>query len=266
MLFEDKKLHLESVENLIQCPIHTIEPFALMLAPAYMLMKLNQKLVSVKAPLDFFTADELQRLKVNEVFYFPKFIKASVRFQTAARLIRKFLTLQQSELSSAPFEISKESFSVLSDLWGSKIQVEPFFMAIFTDQLCDPLENEKMLWARENAVINHDHGLLLSGTLVFMALHLGWFDLAKLNHYRKSIYERTVQGEEWLKPTSEIESLVCDINKILKHEPAISLHTLGDLSKEWSNKLISRLQVLGTKNTSKISESVSIFGEEGFAA
>ena len=51
--YETKKLQLESVDKLIQCPVHTIEPFALMLAPAYILMKLNQKLVSVKAPLDF---------------------------------------------------------------------------------------------------------------------------------------------------------------------------------------------------------------------
>ena len=106
MLFEDKKLQLESVERLIQCPVHSIEPFALMLAPVYILMKLNLKLVSVKAPLDFFTEEELQRLKSHEVFYLPKFVKSSVRFQTAARLIRKIITIQQYELSSAPFEIS----------------------------------------------------------------------------------------------------------------------------------------------------------------
>lgn len=266
MLFEDKKLQLESVENLIQCPIHTIEPFALMLAPVYILMKLNQKLVSVKAPLDFFTEDELQRLKIHEVFYLPKFVKSSVRFQTAARLIKKIITLQQSELSPAPFEISKESFDALSKLWGKQIQIEPFFMGIFTDEFCEPLDQEKMLWARENAVIKHDHGLLLSGALVFVALHLGWFDIRQLNQHRNSIYERTIQGEEWEDPTSEIEFIVSDLNKIISSETSINLEKLRMVESEWAQKLASRLEFLKNKNTNLIYDSSTIFGEEGFAA
>jgi hypothetical protein len=266
MLFEDKKLQLESIDKLIQCPVYTIEPFALMLAPAYVLMKLNQKLVSVKAPLDFFTDDELQRLKTNEVVYFPKFVKSSVRFQTAARLIKKILTIKQSELSPASFEISKESFSVLSELWGKQIQVEPFFMAIFADEFCKPLDQEKMLWARENAVIKHDNGLLLSGASVFMALHLGWYDIDQLNEFRKSIYERTVEGEEWLNPKSELELIVSELNKTLKADKAINLENLKLNSSEWSNKLAARLQFLKNKNTNFIYLSASIYGEEGFAA
>jgi len=43
MLFDEKRLQMESATQLIQCPIHTVEPFALMLAPVYVLMKLNQK-------------------------------------------------------------------------------------------------------------------------------------------------------------------------------------------------------------------------------
>lgn len=266
MLFEDKKLQLESVDQLIQCPIYSIEPFALMLAPVYILMKRNQKLVSVKAPLDFFTADELQRLKVHEVFYLPKFVKSSVRFQTAARLIKKIITLQQSELSPAPFEISKESFDALSKLWGKQIQIEPFFMGIFADEFCEPLNQDKMLWARENAVIRHDHGLLLSGALVFVALHLGWFDIEQLNQFRKSIYERTVEGEEWENPSSEIEYIVHDLNQIIATETSIDLEKLRLINSEWANKLASRLEFLKRKNTNLIYDSATIFGEEGFAA
>ncbi len=266
MLFEDKKLQLESVDKLIQCPIYTIEPFALMLAPVYILMKLNMKLVSVKAPLDFFTADELQRLKFHEVFYFPKFAKSSVRLQTAARLIRKILTIQQSELSSAPFEISKESFSALSELWGKQIQVEPFFMGIFADEFCQPLNQEKMLWARENAVINHDHGLLLSGAAIFVALHLGWFDVKFLNDQRNRIYERTVQGEEWSNPNSEFEYIVSDLNKLLHSDKSLNLQNLKLIKSEWAQKLASRLLFLKNKNTNFTYGSASIYGEEGFAA
>lgn len=266
MLFEDKKLQLESVDQLIQCPIYSVEPFALMLAPVYVLMKLNQKLVSVKAPLDFFTADEIQKLKTYEVFYMPKFVRSSVRFQTAARLVKKLLVLQQRELSSAPFEISKESFGALSSLWGKQIQVEPFFMAIFTDEFCNPLNQEKMLWARENAVAHHDHGLLLSGALVFVALHLGWFDLEFLNAQRAMIYERTVQGEDWGSPTSEIEAIVKDLHQLLQVEPSLNLENLKSLNSEWARKLAARLRFLRGKNSNFTYESASIFGEEGFAA
>jgi hypothetical protein len=107
MLFEDKKLHLESIDQLIQCPISSVEPYSLMLSPVYVLMKLNKKLVSVKAPLDFFTKDELNRLSSNEVFYLPKFANSSVRFQTAARLVHNVLTIRQKKFNAAPFEISK---------------------------------------------------------------------------------------------------------------------------------------------------------------
>jgi len=266
MLFDDKKLQLESINDLVQCPVHTVEPYSLMLAPVYVLMKLNQKFVSVKAPLDFFTDDELQRLKTHEVFYLPKFVKSSVRFQTAGRLIRKMLTLKQAQLSAAPQEISKESFSVLSELWGKQVHIEPFFMSIFAEEFCTPLNPEKMLWAREHAVVKHDHGLLLSGTLVFIALHLGWFDFEELDQYRISIYERTVQGEDWSAPTSALEFIVKDLNDILNAHPAITLEVLTEVSCEWSNKLSSRLKFLKTKNTNISYDSVTIFGKEGFAA
>jgi len=266
MLFDDKKLQIESISDLIQCPVHSVEPYALMLAPVYVLMKLNQKFVSVKAPLDFFTEEELERLKTHEVFYLPKFVKSSVRFQTAGRLIRKMLTLQQGQLSSAPHEISRESFSLLSELWGKQVSVEPFFMSIFAEEFCATLKTEKMLWAREHALIKHDHGLLLSGALIFIALHLGWFDLEELNQLRTSIYERTVQGEDWSVPKSELEFIVCDLNQVLNEHPAITLEVLSDMSSEWSNKLSARLRFLKNKNTNFSYDSVSIFGKEGFAA
>jgi len=266
MQFDDKKLQLESIGEMIQCPVYSIEPFSLMLAPVYILMKLNQKFVSVKAPLDFFTADELERLKTHEVFYLPDFVKSSVRFQTAGRLIRKMLTLQQNQLSPAPQEFSREAFNVLSELWGKQVQVEPFFMSIFADELCSPLESEKMLWAREHAVVKHDHGLLLSGALIFIALHLGWFDYEELDRVRRMIYERTVQGEEWSSPETELEFIVFDLNRIMSIHSAITLEVLKEVSCEWSNKLAARLMFLRNKNTNFRYDSVTIFGKGGFAA
>src|SRR5262249_4357807 len=121
-------------------------------------------------------------------------------------------------------------------------------------------------WARENAVLKHDHGLLLSGALVFIALHLGWFDLEVLNKYRNEIYERTVAGEMWVHPCSELESIVCDLNHLLLSQTSLNLLNLRAFSSEWSHKLASRLEYLKNKNTNFMHPSVSIFGEGGFAA
>ncbi len=266
MLFEDKKLHLESIEELIQCPISSVEPYSLMLSPVYVLMKLNKKLVSVKAPLDFFTEDELKRLSVNEVFYLPRFANSSVRFQTAARLVQNVLTIRQKRFNAAPFEISKEVFAALSPLWGKQFKVEPFFMSVFTEELCEPLDPKRMLWARENVVVKHDQGLLLSGALVFIALHLGWYDLDELNHVRSEIYERTIRDESWDYPGSQLGLIAAELNEFFEIHQSIDLETLRLFESDWAQKLHSRLQRLLSLNTNQMYDSVSIFGDEGFAA
>ena len=266
MLFDDKKLQLESVNELIRCPIHSIEPYALMLAPVYVLMKLNKKLVSVKAPLDFFTQEELEKLNSSDVLYLPKFVKSSVRFQTAARVTKNIFTVTQAPLNPTPYEISKESFNVLSELWGKQVQIEPFFMSIFADELCSPLDFKKLIWAREHQVVKHDHGLLLSGTFVFIAVHLGWFDLELLSRYRNMIYEKTVQGEEWGLPANELETIIQDLNQVIEVKPHLNIAILRDLPSEWAKKLASRLDQLYKKRKTLIHDSVSIYGPEGFVA
>jgi hypothetical protein len=266
MLFEDKKLQLESVEDMIRCPVVSVEAFALMLSPVYVLMKLNKKLVSVKAPLDFFTEEELSRLKSHEVFYLPKFALSSVRFQTAGRLVKNILTIKNHNEHPAPYEQSREIFNVLGPLWGKQIQLEPFFLCVLAEELCEPLDSEMMLWARENALVKHDLALLISGTLVFIALNLGWFNLKQLSEVRKEIYEKTVQGEDWSYPQTELESIVSDVYRILDFSPSLNIETLRSCNRDWSQKILSRLEYLMKVNPNMKYESVTIYGEEGFAA
>ena len=92
MLFDDRKFDAAQLAEMFSCPISTIEPYSLLLAPAYVYMKRNERVVSVKGPLDFFTPDELERIRGYEMIYFPKFVKSSVQFQTSARLVRKILS------------------------------------------------------------------------------------------------------------------------------------------------------------------------------
>jgi hypothetical protein len=269
MLFDDKKLTPEAITELLHCPVHSIEPYTLMLAPVYVFMKLNQKFVSVKAPLDFFVPEELERLKSHETFYLPRFIKSSVRFQTSARLAKKILLLQSQQKGMkalATYESSNEVLKVMATLWSKQIQVEPFFMAVFTHEFCLPLKKETMVWAREQAVVRHDQGLLLAGAFVFIALHLGMHDYELLNRLRDEIYERTVSGEDWTEPKNLNDLIVSQLDQLVTSGDAIGKDTLIYLQEEWSQKILARLKRVEKDYAKYLENAPSIFGAEGFVA
>jgi len=266
MLFDERKLSTESIDDLIQCPVHTIEPYSLMLAPVYVLMRLNHKLVSVKAPLDFFLPDELERLKRYEMFYIPKFVQLSVQFQTAARVMKNVLHSEIAGLKPAPYEVSHEILSLIAPLWGKELQVEPFFMAIFAHELCEPLTPEQIVWAREQAVVRHDLGLMLSGAFVFIAAHLGWQDFEALTQARNDIYVRTVTGEEWDDPKNELELMVSGLNVLLSQNRSVSCDALEGIGDEWARKVSARIRTFVRYRGLPKRSSPTIYGDEGFAA
>lgn len=266
MLFDDRKLEPSQLVEMLSCPIETIEPYSLLLAPAYIYMKRNERVVCVKAPLDFFTPEELERVRRYDVVYFPKFVKSPVRFQTAARLIRKILLREEGKLPRATYELMREVSHAVSELWFSDLRVEPFFAAVFSQELCDPLLPERILWAREEAVARHDHGLLLSGMFVFVALQTGWINLPELSRCRNEIYERTVRGEEWNEPRSEMDSIVGDLNRLVGTKPNLSLTDLLGIDAEWAKLLAARIRHWSPKLTAKKDKSPSIYGPEGLIA
>lgn len=268
MYFEDKKLTPEAVDNLFQASITTVQPYTLMLSPVYVYMKRNEKFVSVKAPLDFFTPEELEKLKIYEVFHFPKFVKNSVRYQTAARLVQSLFKNpfgKARELEYVSYEYSDEIVKMVGKLWGKEMKIEPFFMAIFTHELCETFKPELMLWARETNVVNHDHGLLLSGVFVFLAVHLGYYNLEQLNTYRDEIYSRTVQGETWESPKNEMEIMVSELNRLMQIKKTIEPHDFEDLNLEWAWRLRGRLKRIANKIAKRAEAAPSIYGPEGFA-
>ena len=255
MLFEAKKLDLDAAEELFQCRVSSVRPFALMLSPVYVFMKRNQKFVSVKAPLDFFTPDELSTLGRYEEFFLPKSVVEVSAFQTAARLVRGILDKAQSGFPPASFEISNELIKVLAPLWGKEILVSPFCAAIFADELCGPLESGELLLGRESAVIKHDLGLLLSGLLVFVLVHLGWFDRERLIRIRLEVYGRTIRGEEWSNPANEWESVSTDLMRILNLSLHLGLEFLEECPSQWSFALRGRIR--------RILETARVIEERG---
>jgi hypothetical protein len=61
MEFSRKKLGQEAIRELRVCSIASVQPYALMLSPVYAYLPQNAKFVAIKAPLDFFTPEELAR-------------------------------------------------------------------------------------------------------------------------------------------------------------------------------------------------------------
>jgi hypothetical protein len=269
MTFEDKKLGLESIEDLFQCGINTVEPYALMLAPVYVFMKLNEKLVSVKAPLDFFTPDELKHLSRYETFYIPKSVQSGSRFQTAAKIIRNLLTVKSDDTNFSPatYEISNEVMIALFSLWGKDLRVDPFFCAVFADELCGAFNPEKMVEARETAVVRHDAGILLSSVLTFILLHLGYFDYSALCKIRVMAYEAIVDRDEsWDDVSQEWHIVARDLKKILGQNSTFAPEMLRQNNAEWVRKFQGRVRRIENTPSLKKYPSLSVSDEEGMSA
>ena len=241
---ENDNVRSFSQKDLFECRISTVAPFALMLSPVYVYMKLNEKMVSVKAPLDFFTPEELVQLSRYEVFYIPKAIRAGSRFQTAAKLVRNLLSgsLHRDAFLPSTFELSNEVLFSLVPLWGRQLSVDAFFCAVFTDELCGSLRPEKLLEARETEVVRHESGILLSSLVVFVLLHLGYLDLRLLCEIRKTIYEGIVDLDETFEePKFEWSVVARDLRKVLEQQSVFSIESLAGSQCDWVLKFRSRI-------------------------
>jgi hypothetical protein len=242
MLFEVKKFELQSAEDLLQCRINTVKPYALMPGPVYVFMKRNEKYVSVKAPLDFFTPDELFSFERYEMFYLPKAVSEVSGFQTSARLVRSLIGGTRKPFPPAPYEVSDEVLKVLAPVWGKTLEMSPFCAAIFTDELCGSLAPDELIHGRDTTVARHDLGLLLSGFLVFVLVHLGWLDCALLERIRTATYSRTIRGEDWGAPKNEWEAINRDLIGVLDARSSLTRTALESIPSEWAMQLLGRLE------------------------
>ena len=66
MDFSNRKLPVSAAPNMRSVPIGELKPYSLMLAPVYVFLKRNERFVAVKAPMDFFTPEEIERLRPYE--------------------------------------------------------------------------------------------------------------------------------------------------------------------------------------------------------
>jgi hypothetical protein len=199
MDFRPRKLPKEAAIDLRISPIVSVKPYSLMLAPVYVFMRLNQKFIGIKGPLDFFTPEELERLQSFESFFLPAFVDAALPFRQIARNVRRLLSWEpeieeKSTLPPSPYEVSDAVLRMVGPLWGAGLVIEPFFATVFANELCDLLPPEKLRLAREKDVAAYERSVLRAGWAVFLAVHLGYCDLPFLNALLQRTFDASFTG------------------------------------------------------------------------
>src|SRR5688572_28742190 len=131
MFYSRKKLSSDESNYLVKISSGDLEPYNLLYSPVYVYLVKNEKFLAVKGPFDFFSDEDLERLKTHDAFYVPKFVQSLNYFRKSAKQIRivlqsrltTTLRIQQDPnfkvlTARAPFEISNTILSVLGMLWN----------------------------------------------------------------------------------------------------------------------------------------------------
>ena len=272
MEFSRKKLSEESNPSLRTCPVESVSAYALMLAPVYVRMRANGKYVAVKAPLDFFSPAELDRWRPFGSFYFSDFVDSSLKFREAGGKVKALLNAESGfgEMKAfplAPYEISDAILRVIGPLWSEKMKVEPFFVTVLVNEICDLFPGSLLEKARDLDVMRFERALFRASWAVFLALHLGHHDLFCLNQLRIKVFGSAISGHiaEFGSPEmnelTELAELTLSGNEEVR---ALAGEGLRLVSSRASRKIIARLERVKNELTVPGQEPSTIYGPRGF--
>lgn len=179
--------------------IDEVEPYRPLPAPVYIYLPKNEKYVSIKRPFDFFTESEYLKLRKTTLYY-HSVVNSTDLYIDAAKRVRAALSFSkvgQASLEPSPFEISDSVLRIVGPLWRMlekrTIAVESYYASVFTNQLCDPLPPERLMYSRDIDIDRYELGILRSGLAVFLAVHLSILDLNLLNGLRQRVFLETVK-------------------------------------------------------------------------
>jgi len=273
MLFSRKKIPSDDFASMRICPVETLSAFAPLPAPLYLLLSGNDKFIAFKAPLDFFTPEELARYKNLGAFFYPEFVKKTLPFRQEALQFRALLAsvdqakehpVEELENTPSPYELSDAFLRMSGKLWSEGGLIEPFFAAVFAHELCQPMDGKWMIVAREMSVEGYDQAILRSGWAVWQAMHLGYLNLSWLSSFRNSVF-RVSAGlvterweilkllpEKWMRDEAEREIPLNALTVDRAREVPIK-------AKLWSRAERLRTDLITDRDTFR-----SIFGPRGF--
>ena len=236
-----------------QSPIGEVQPFELMLVPVYVYLQRNERFVAVKAPMDFFVPEELERLAPLKSVFVPKFVESLQPFLTAARRIKALLSWMpivegDVEMPPPPYALSDAILRVVGPLWSAPTRIEPYFVSVFVNGLCEPIPPELLRETRDRSVELLDRAVFRSSLAVFLALHLGYADREFLSwlrvHAFREIGSGVDHGQPAVEAASEINELLWVVARTITGSATRVLDgaSLGALEGRMAQRLQARLQ------------------------
>ena len=286
MDFSRPKLPLSEAPNLRRLRLKSLKPYELVVAPIYAYLRKNEKFIAIRAPLDFFTPNDLEKLKAFDLLYTIPFVDIVSPFKTYARMVRRAIEYELPHavdprgeslgegyypvvpLDIANYEKSDAILRPLGSVWGPGTTVEPFFVAIFIEELLGTIDGDLMESVRDAGVERFEVALMRSAWTIFLALHIGYVNLTYLKalHARCFKYFGLAKGnfeEDFLPEEQELIVLASEsleTNKVAN----LSSRFVMDRFERAAQKLKSRFQRMAKEFINERSPMVSIFGKNGF--
>ncbi len=269
----------EAAGRLRRLALDQVQPYELNLAPLYVYLRRNEKFVSVKAPLDFFTPQELDRYRTYDCFFMSPFIDLVRPYQTAARMVRKLLLWNHTDADThqftlPPYEMSQRVLGQVLPLWKNNFTIEPFFIVVFVNELCTSLEPDTLIKVREASVLGFDRALVYCSVTVFLALHLGYCNVEYLERIRTRLFGTTLEdgANPALFVEGDIEELALRVLQVFSSEdesvvtPPASL-SIAEFANDMSRvacKMRSRVRHMRSQVRNTGFSTASVFGITGF--
>lgn len=268
MDFSVRKWPREAASDLIQIPWKAVCVYQPVFTPIYVFLQRNEKFVSIKAPLDFFTDEDITKLQSFKALYTTPFISLVQPYMSEARRVRRILDFQKehSDIGPAPYELSDSILRIIGPLWFDGPKLEPYFITVFSQTLCAAIPKELLIDLKNMSVELYDIALQRAALAVFFALHLGVCDLPFLNSLQNEIMAAQLSGSDTLAKNSIWSELSILCAKLITqpNAPAIELSMIRQMNTVFSRRLADRLERVQSELIKEGALVTSIFGEKGF--
>lgn len=256
MRFKSPRLLFEeAIEQYDKFPVESIEPCSIRLAPTYVALTQNKKLIAVKGPLDFFSEKELRKWLRFSHFYSPPIASLVTPFSQAGSAIREILKVKEEQkqnqpLPPSPLSLSRQVLDRLKGLWtlapSGDLCVEPLALIAFNELLCEKISGPALVKARERSVARFEEALLFSSWSTFMALHLGYCNLSFINQVRSDSFQAFSSEETENLTRTLADELITMTREIFKSQSLnqVSSRVFDSLSHPASACLRDRLKYI----------------------
>lgn len=239
---ETAKLPVNHAEKLVNIPIKSVAAFQLTLCPVYVFLRRNEKFVSVKGALDFFTPEELQKLIPLESFFVDR--ETAEKFEAVranARHLKDVLTklAQTTDTPPPPYLISDWAVDQITPLWTADLSLTTQSAIAWVDTFCNPLPAKLYLAQRERDVALFQKHIRVSSWVLFFAIHLGYGSVEFLDQFRTLYFELGATKSEFITGYWELDRLKLLVEKWLSEDATqISLSKIQETRAQKSSQRV----------------------------